>query len=264
MLYAIIREQDASFDPEVISAMVAAYHAALRELGLSASDDAATRAVAKRVIEFAARGEREFRTIEDRDARSFENVASRHFAFGFAVRRRTIDPAFVQLHQNHQQLVWGLPGHLVELSKGLAEHRADRAVALTTIETGPSRWSGVFRHDTSPVHDTSNRSTRKTAKSFRANGNRSRSASQSAALLFIPIWHRDARAFGEFCQSQPHRRHFSERPFVLRRARQLRQPQTISSVLPVHCTGGHLDPSLRSDERSEASSVPDRPHISSA
>jgi hypothetical protein len=59
MLYAIIREQGASFDPEVISAMVAAYHAALRELGLSEADDAATRAVAKRVIEFAARGERD-------------------------------------------------------------------------------------------------------------------------------------------------------------------------------------------------------------
>jgi hypothetical protein len=92
-----------------------------------------------------------------RDAGSVENVASKHLVFGFAVRRRTIDHAFVQLHQNRQQSVGGLPRHLVELSKGLAEHRADRAIALTAIETGPSRWSGVVRHDTRPAHDTSNR-----------------------------------------------------------------------------------------------------------
>jgi hypothetical protein len=59
MFYSIIREQGASFEPEVISAITAAYHAALRELGLSESDDAATRMVAKKVIELAARGERD-------------------------------------------------------------------------------------------------------------------------------------------------------------------------------------------------------------
>jgi hypothetical protein len=59
MLYSIIREQGAAFGPEVISAMAAAYRAALEELGLSESDDAATRIVAKRVVELAARGERD-------------------------------------------------------------------------------------------------------------------------------------------------------------------------------------------------------------
>jgi hypothetical protein len=59
MLYSIIRAQSASFGPEVISAMAEAYHAALRELGLSESDDAATRTVAKRVVELAAQGERD-------------------------------------------------------------------------------------------------------------------------------------------------------------------------------------------------------------
>jgi hypothetical protein len=59
MLYSIIRERGASFDPEVTSAMAAAYRAVLKELGLSESDDAATRSVAKRVVEFAAQGERD-------------------------------------------------------------------------------------------------------------------------------------------------------------------------------------------------------------
>jgi hypothetical protein len=59
MFYSIVREQGASFEPEVISAMAAAYHAALSELGLTESDDAATRIVAKKVIELAGRGERD-------------------------------------------------------------------------------------------------------------------------------------------------------------------------------------------------------------
>jgi hypothetical protein len=59
MLYSIIRAQTASFDPEVVSAMAAAYRAALKELGLSESDDAETRIVAKRVVEIAALGERD-------------------------------------------------------------------------------------------------------------------------------------------------------------------------------------------------------------
>jgi hypothetical protein len=54
-----IREQGASFDPEVVSGMEAAYRAALQELGFSESDDAATRIAAKRIVEFAARGERD-------------------------------------------------------------------------------------------------------------------------------------------------------------------------------------------------------------
>jgi hypothetical protein len=59
MFYSIIREQCASFEPEDISAMAAAYRAALGELGLLESDDAATRMVAKKVIELAAQGERD-------------------------------------------------------------------------------------------------------------------------------------------------------------------------------------------------------------
>jgi hypothetical protein len=39
--------------------MAAAYRAALKELGLSESDDATARTVAKRVVEIAALGERD-------------------------------------------------------------------------------------------------------------------------------------------------------------------------------------------------------------
>ena len=59
MLLAIISQERTSFDPEALSAIVAAYGAVLRELGLSEGDDAGTRIVAKRLIEFAARGERD-------------------------------------------------------------------------------------------------------------------------------------------------------------------------------------------------------------
>jgi hypothetical protein len=57
MLHTVIREERTSFDPETISAIAAAYDAVLRELGLSERDDERTRMVAKRVIEFASRGE---------------------------------------------------------------------------------------------------------------------------------------------------------------------------------------------------------------
>ena len=59
MLHAIISQERTSFDPEALSAIVAAYGAVLRELGLSESDQAGTRVVAKRVIEFASQGERD-------------------------------------------------------------------------------------------------------------------------------------------------------------------------------------------------------------
>ena len=59
MLHAILSQERASFDPEALSAIVAAYGAVLRELGLSESDDAGTRIVAKRLIAFAAQGERD-------------------------------------------------------------------------------------------------------------------------------------------------------------------------------------------------------------
>jgi hypothetical protein len=59
MLHTVIREEGASFDPEALSAIAAVYDAILRELGLSERDDAGTRMVAKRLIEFASQGERD-------------------------------------------------------------------------------------------------------------------------------------------------------------------------------------------------------------
>jgi hypothetical protein len=59
MLHTVLREERTSFDPEITSAMAAAYEAILIELGLSERDDAGTRLVAKRVIEFASQGERD-------------------------------------------------------------------------------------------------------------------------------------------------------------------------------------------------------------
>jgi hypothetical protein len=54
----LISEQRASFDPDAIAAMTAAYQTVLAELGLSDREDAGTLRVAKCVIEMAARGER--------------------------------------------------------------------------------------------------------------------------------------------------------------------------------------------------------------
>jgi hypothetical protein len=62
---ALIREQGASFEPEAIAAMTAAYHAILEELRLSDREDAATLMVAKRVIEVAALGERDPQRLVD-------------------------------------------------------------------------------------------------------------------------------------------------------------------------------------------------------
>jgi hypothetical protein len=59
MLHVVLSQERTSFDPEALSAVVAAYGAVLRELGLSEGDDAATRIVAKRVIEIASQGERD-------------------------------------------------------------------------------------------------------------------------------------------------------------------------------------------------------------
>jgi hypothetical protein len=65
-------------------------------------------------------------------------------------------------------------------------------------------------------------------------------------VFLITVGHCGACAFSEFGESQPHRRHFGEDRFVLRRVGQLSQPQAVSSALPVLRTRGHLDPSLRS------------------
>jgi hypothetical protein len=62
---ALIREQGASFEPEAIAAMTAAYQAILKELRLSDREDAGTLMVAKRVIEVAALGERDPQRLVD-------------------------------------------------------------------------------------------------------------------------------------------------------------------------------------------------------
>jgi hypothetical protein len=58
-------EQRVSFDPDAIAVMTAAYHAVLTELRLSDREDAGTLMVAKRVIEIAARGERNPQRLAD-------------------------------------------------------------------------------------------------------------------------------------------------------------------------------------------------------
>jgi hypothetical protein len=57
--HALTCDQGASFDPEVIAAMIVAYHAVLAELRLSDREDAGTRMVARRVVAIAATGERD-------------------------------------------------------------------------------------------------------------------------------------------------------------------------------------------------------------
>jgi hypothetical protein len=61
----LIDHERASFDPEAIAAMTAAYHAVLTELRLSDREDAGTLMVAKCVIEIAARGERNPQRLAD-------------------------------------------------------------------------------------------------------------------------------------------------------------------------------------------------------
>jgi hypothetical protein len=58
-------ERRVSFDPDAIAVMTAAYHAVLTELRLSDREDAGTLVVAKRVIEIAARGERNPQRLAD-------------------------------------------------------------------------------------------------------------------------------------------------------------------------------------------------------
>jgi hypothetical protein len=48
-----------SLDHDVVALVIAAYHAVLKDLRLSDYEDAATRMVAKQVIDFAAQGERD-------------------------------------------------------------------------------------------------------------------------------------------------------------------------------------------------------------
>jgi hypothetical protein len=61
----LIGHERASFDPDAIAAMTAAYHAVLTELRLSDREDAGTLRVAKCVVEIAARGERNPQRLTD-------------------------------------------------------------------------------------------------------------------------------------------------------------------------------------------------------
>jgi hypothetical protein len=61
----LIGHERASFDPDAITAMTAAYHAVLTELRLCDCEDAGTLRVAKCVIEIAARGERNPQRLAD-------------------------------------------------------------------------------------------------------------------------------------------------------------------------------------------------------
>jgi hypothetical protein len=61
----LINDQGAAFDPDVTAAMSSAYQAVLTELRLSDREDAGTLMVAKRVVEIAARGERDPRRLAE-------------------------------------------------------------------------------------------------------------------------------------------------------------------------------------------------------
>jgi hypothetical protein len=51
--------QDATFDPEAIEVMSAAYEGVCKTLGLTDHTDPITQLVAKKILELAARGERD-------------------------------------------------------------------------------------------------------------------------------------------------------------------------------------------------------------
>jgi hypothetical protein len=53
------RDGTCALDPEVVAILSAAYHAVFAELGLSDGDEAVALRVARRIIELAARGERD-------------------------------------------------------------------------------------------------------------------------------------------------------------------------------------------------------------
>jgi hypothetical protein len=57
--------QDKAFEPEAIMMMTSAYADVCRRLGLNDSDHPETNAVAKKVIEFAQRGERDPARLRD-------------------------------------------------------------------------------------------------------------------------------------------------------------------------------------------------------
>jgi hypothetical protein len=127
--------------------------------------------------------------------------------------------ALLELHQDHEEMVRRLSRYLMELSKGLAEHRANHSAARAVIETRLSGRLDVVRHDS--ARHVSYCQNAQPAGSFPMEG---QVAGGSSATFFIAIRSGDAVALGEFGQPQPHRRHFGKQSFILRRARQLSQP----------------------------------------
>jgi hypothetical protein len=55
----LIEDQGCAFEPEVLVAMDAAYHAVLQELRLVDREDAGTLSVAKHIVKLAGQGERD-------------------------------------------------------------------------------------------------------------------------------------------------------------------------------------------------------------
>jgi hypothetical protein len=54
----LIKDQGVAFEPEVLAAMVVAYHAVLQELQLADREGSGTHMVAKHIMELAGQGER--------------------------------------------------------------------------------------------------------------------------------------------------------------------------------------------------------------
>jgi hypothetical protein len=61
----LISAQGCAFEPEVLSAMGAAYHAVLQELRLIDREDAGTLRVAKHIVELAGQGERDAQRLAE-------------------------------------------------------------------------------------------------------------------------------------------------------------------------------------------------------
>jgi hypothetical protein len=122
--------------------------------------------------------------------------------------------ALLELHQDHEEMVRRLSRHLVELSKGLAEHRANHSAARAVIETRLSGRLDVVRHDS--ARHVSYCQNSQPAGSFPMEG---QVAGGSSPRVVIAIRGGDAIALGEFSQPQPHRCHLGKQSFILRRAR---------------------------------------------
>jgi hypothetical protein len=128
--------------------------------------------------------------------------------------RRIGVPALLELHQDHEEMVRRHSRHLVELSKGLAEHRANRSAARAAIKTRLSRRLDVVRHDS--ARHVSYCQNSQPPGSFPMEG---QVESGLSARVFVAIRGGAAIALGEFGQPQPHRCHFGKQSFILQRTR---------------------------------------------